>query len=212
MRGKNASIMDSFEALEDPRIERCRGQGGMCICRALGIGPRVSQECFGPRLQHRPAAPIHLASPGWPARRGSYRPFPAPMPWSPGTGSRRIIGIEAWTVVRQIHQPQPQPRRPQVLPHRLATVRRGVVPDHVQWTKAPLPNLHQQGLEVVPAALPLLLAVQSQPKGQGEEGMKLLKAVVDPLGVRRIHHPNHPPTSGQLSYQISRRFSTACSA
>ena len=48
------------------------------------------------------------------------------------------------------HQPQPQPRRPQVLARRLITVRRGVVPDHVQWTNVPLPSLQQQGLKVVP--------------------------------------------------------------
>ena len=75
-----------------------------------------------------------------------------------------LIRVEVRTVARQIHQPQPQPRRPQVLLHRLATVRRGIAPDHVQWTKAPLPSLHQQGLEVVPAALPPLLGVLSQPR------------------------------------------------
>ena len=69
---------------------------------------------------------------------------------------------------------------------------------------APLPSLHQQGLKIVPAAFPPLLAAN----GLGEEGMKLLKAVVDPLEVRRIHHPNHPSPSGHLSYQITRRCST----
>ena len=44
-----------------------QGQGGMCICRTPGIGPGIGlgiwQERFGPRLQHRPAAPFDLAAP-----------------------------------------------------------------------------------------------------------------------------------------------------
>ena len=32
----------------DTGIDLNQSQSGMCICRVLGIGPRVSQECFGP--------------------------------------------------------------------------------------------------------------------------------------------------------------------
>ena len=40
---------------------------------------------------------------------------------------------------------------------------------------------------------------------------EILKAVVDSLEARRIHHSNRPPSSGQLSYQTTRRCSTrAC--
>ena len=69
---------------------------------------------------------------------------------------------------------------------------------------APLLGLHRQGLKIVPAVLPPLLARE----GGRKEGVKFLKAVVDPLEARRIHHPNRPPSSGQLSYQITRRCST----
>ena len=69
---------------------------------------------------------------------------------------------------------------------------------------APLPGLHQQGLKIVPAVLPPLLASE----GVRKKGVKFLKAVVDPLEARRIHHPNRPPSSGQLSYQTTRRCNT----
>ena len=37
-------------------------QAGMCICRALAIGPRFSQKFFGARMQDHPAAPFDLAA------------------------------------------------------------------------------------------------------------------------------------------------------
>ena len=33
-------------AFDDHRLNQ--SQGGMCICRVLGIGAGVSRECFGP--------------------------------------------------------------------------------------------------------------------------------------------------------------------
>ena len=44
-----------------------------------------------------------------------------------------------------VHQPQPQTRRPQVLPHRLAPMRWRVIPDHLQRPGVPLTQLHQEG-------------------------------------------------------------------
>ena len=32
----------------DPQTRLNQSQGGMCICRVLGIGAGVSRECFGP--------------------------------------------------------------------------------------------------------------------------------------------------------------------
>ena len=51
--------------------------------------------------------------------------------------------------------------------------------------------LHQQPLKIVPAVLPPLLAAE----GGREEGVKVLKVVVNPLETRPIHHPNHPLSS-----------------
>ena len=69
---------------------------------------------------------------------------------------------------------------------------------------APLLVLHQQRLKVIPAVIPPLLAAE----GGRKEGVEFLKAVVDPLEARRIHHPNHPTSSVQPSYQTTRRCST----
>ena len=69
---------------------------------------------------------------------------------------------------------------------------------------APLLVLHQQRLKVIPAVIPPLLATE----GGRKEGVEFLKAVVDPLEARRIHHPNHPTSSVQPSYQTTRRCST----
>ena len=69
---------------------------------------------------------------------------------------------------------------------------------------APLLGLHQQGLKIGPAVLPPLLAA----KGRSKEVVKFLKAVVNPLEARCIHHPYRPPSSGHLSYQTTRRCST----
>ena len=44
-----------------------------------------------------------------------------------------------------VHQPHTQARRTQVLPHRLPTMGRRVVPDHVQRPGMPLPQLPQEG-------------------------------------------------------------------
>ena len=69
-------------------------------------------------------------------------------------------------------------------------------------------GMHQQGLKIVPAVLPPLLASE----GGRKEGVKLLKAAIDLLEARRIHHPNRPPSSEQLSYHITRRCSTRATA
>ena len=69
---------------------------------------------------------------------------------------------------------------------------------------APLLVLHQQRLKVIPAVIPPLLAAE----GGRKEGVEFLKAVVDPLEARRIHHSNHPTSSVQPSYQTTRRCST----
>ena len=44
------SIQQHFAscALSQSRTQLNQSQGGMCICRRLGIGPRVLRECFGP--------------------------------------------------------------------------------------------------------------------------------------------------------------------
>ena len=70
---------------------------------------------------------------------------------------------------------------------------------------APLLVLHQQRLKVIPAVIPPLLAAE----GGRKEGVEFLKAVVDPLEARRIHHSNHPTSSVQPSYQTTRRCSTS---
>ena len=68
---------------------------------------------------------------GWPARTGICRPSPAPSPCSPAQiasgllscpAPDGLIGVEVRAVPRQVYQPKPQARRPEVLPHRLPTV------------------------------------------------------------------------------------------
>ena len=45
---KGASDPVVFQtAVSDERVLN-QSQGGMCICRVLGIGAGVSRECFGP--------------------------------------------------------------------------------------------------------------------------------------------------------------------
>ncbi len=60
---------------------------------------------------------------------------------SPG----RLSCVEIRAVARQVHQPQPQSRRPEIFPHRFATMRRRVVPDHVQRPLMLVPQLFQEG-------------------------------------------------------------------
>ena len=56
--------------------------------------------------------------------------------WPPLWPSPSLIGVEVRAVARQVHQPQLQLRRPEVLPHRFPTVGRRIVPDDPQrpWT------------------------------------------------------------------------------
>ena len=138
-------------------IGRCdvvlnQSQSGMYIWAVAGIGPGGAPECLGPGLQDRTAAALHLvlpagqsgeeisdpllngrlASQAQVARRLLSRPSPD-----------RLVGVEVRAVTRQIHQPQP--RCPQILPHRLATMGRRVVPNHIQRPRVSLAQLGQEG-------------------------------------------------------------------
>ena len=62
-----------------------------------------SEEGGDPLLHRRPASQTQIT------RRLLSRPAPD-----------RLVGVEVRAVARQVHQPQPQARRPQVLPQRLA--------------------------------------------------------------------------------------------
>ena len=117
-----------------------RGGSLAGVFRPLIAGP--SGSAVSPRLS------------GWSARPGIFRPSPALPPCCPtqiasGLISRPTpdsrIGVEVRTVARQVHQPQPKPRRPQVLPHRLAPMRWRVVPDDLQRSRVLSPQLHQEG-------------------------------------------------------------------
>ena len=70
---------------------------------------------FDPLLHRRPAAQAQIAS----------DLLSRPTPDS-------LIGVEVRAVARQVHQPQLQLRRPEVLPHRLPTMGRRIVPDDPQ--------------------------------------------------------------------------------
>ena len=151
MGGVPQSILYDNTKLAVARILN-QSQGGMCICRTLGIGPGGAPECLGPGLQDRTAAALHLvlpagqsgeeiadpllngrlASQAQVARRLLSRPSPD-----------RLVGVEVRAVTRQIHQPQP--RCPQILPHRLATMGRRVVPNHIQRPGVSLAQLGQEG-------------------------------------------------------------------
>ncbi len=92
-------------------------------------------------MQDRPAAPSHLVFPaGQPGQEFAdpllhRRPAPQAQIASgllSGPASDSLIGVEVRAVARQVHQPQLQLRRPEVLPHRFPTVGRRIVPDDPQ--------------------------------------------------------------------------------
>ena len=102
-----------------------QSQGGMCICRTVGIGLGISQERLSPRLQHRPATPSHLILPvGQPGEEVPYS-FLYCLSGSqaqvasgllPRPASDGLVSVEVRTVARQVHQPQVKASRPQVFP------------------------------------------------------------------------------------------------
>ena len=65
-----------------------------------------------------------------------------------------LIGIEVRAVPRQIHQPQAQVRRPQVLPHRLSVMGRGIVPDDPQRPRVLSPQCFRKATDVPALLLP----------------------------------------------------------
>ena len=148
-----------FEMRTAPFTFLNQSQGGMCICRKSGVGLGVSQEGFGPCLQDRGAAALDLVFPaGQPGQEAAYpllhrrsasqaqvpgRRFPRPSP--DGFIGVEVWGVEVWAVARQIHQPQPQARPPQILPHRLATMGWGIIPNYLKRPRAPLAQLVQKG-------------------------------------------------------------------
>ena len=132
-----------------------QSQGGMCICRGWesGRGSCSSPSAFDCRTvrQRRLTSSLRRARPErkLPTLSSAYAGAgSAPGPCSPGTGSRspplsttpnRLVSVEVQAVGRQVHQPQPDAGGPEIFPHRLATVRRSVVPDHVQPPAVTLP-------------------------------------------------------------------------
>ena len=104
-----------------------RGGSLAGVFRPLIAGP--SGSAVSPRLS------------GWPDQPGICHPLlhrrPAPQAQiASGLLSRpapdSLIGVEVRAVARQVHQPQLQLRRPEVLPHRLPTVGWRIVPDDPQ--------------------------------------------------------------------------------
>ena len=47
----------------------------------------------------------------------------------------RFIRIEVWAVARQVHQAQAQSGSCQVGPQDIAAMRRGIIPNHRQWSR-----------------------------------------------------------------------------
>ena len=73
-----------------------------------------------------------------------------------------LIGVEVRAVARQVHQPQLQLRRPEVLPHRFPTVGWRIVPDDPQRPWMLFLQLRQEGNCVRKATeVPLLLLPSS---------------------------------------------------
>ena len=140
-----------------------RGGSLAGVFRPLIAGP--SGSAVSPRLS------------GWTARPGICRPSPAPAPQAQirpapqaqiasGLRSRpapdSLIGVEVRAVARQVHQPQLQLRRPEVLPHRFPTVGRRIVPDDPQRPWMLFLQLRQEGNCVRKATeVPLLLLPSS---------------------------------------------------
>ena len=102
-----------------------------CAAAALDLvfpAGQPSQEAAYPLLHRRSASQAQV--PG--------RLFPRPSP-------NGFSCVEVWAVARQIHQPQPQARPAQILPHRLATMGWGIIPDYLKRPKVPLAQLVQKG-------------------------------------------------------------------
>ena len=82
----------------------------MCICRTPGIWLGIWQERFGPRLQHRPAAPFDLAAPAGQTGEEAADPLLHLGPASqaqiaggllPRPAPDRLIPVEVRAVARQ---------------------------------------------------------------------------------------------------------------
>ena len=117
-----------------------RGGSLAGVFRPLIAGP--SGSAVSPRLS------------GWPDQPGICHPLlhrrPAPQAQiASGLLSRSapdsLIGVEVRAVARQVHQPQLQLRRPEVLPHRLPTVGWRIVPDDPQRPWMLFLQLRQDG-------------------------------------------------------------------
>ena len=121
----------------------------------VGKGAGSPAAALRPLIAGRCGSAVSPPLSGWTARRGNSRPSPLPGPWFPSTGFRWLPPspsprpphrrlrpgcnpAEPALVKTGVHQPQAQAGCPQVLPHRLATVRRCVVPDHIQRPGVPL--------------------------------------------------------------------------
>ena len=134
-----------------------RGGSLAGVFRPLIAGPYGS--AVSPRLS------------GWTARPGICRPAPAPPPAAQaqiasGLRSRpapdSLSGVEVRAVARQVHQPQLQLRRPEVLPHRFPTVGWRIVPADPQRPWMLFLQLRQEGNCVKKATeVPLLLLPSS---------------------------------------------------
>ena len=72
-----------------------QGQGGMCICRVLGIGAGVSQECFGPLT---PGLGLRLVNPRFHEGRLCRAAARTSTPMTPSGAGResRPLEICAW--------------------------------------------------------------------------------------------------------------------
>ena len=129
LQGRRSIPARAGGTFHSPALQN-QSQGGMCIWAVSGIGPGGAQECFGPGLQDRPAAALHLVRPAGHSGEEIDDPLLNRRLASQAQVARRLlsrpapdglIGVEVWAVARQINQPQPQAGRPQILPYRLAT-------------------------------------------------------------------------------------------
>ena len=109
---------------------------------------------FRPLIAGPPAAPSHLVFPaGQPGQEFAdpllHRRPAAQAQIASGLLSRptpdSLIGVEVRAVAGQVHQPQLQLRRPEVLPHRLPTMGRRIVPDDPQRPWMLFLQLRQEG-------------------------------------------------------------------
>ena len=144
----------------------------MCIWLVVGVGDGGYAGALRLLIAGCPAATLYFLFPGGQPNEevadfllnlflgpqaqvsGGFLSRPAPD---------RLIGVEVRAVARQVHQPQPQARRPQIFTHRLAPVRRCVVPNHVERPSVPLPQPVQEGSRGSGVAVPLLLSLSKYP-------------------------------------------------